>query len=301
METDEQESTGPVAPSGPGMRLREARESAGLTREEVAARLRLRLELVRALEEDDYKQLPSSAFVSGYLRSYARLLDLPAEEIVAAYVRPAAEPPLVSPVMPPRQRRSGDLPVKLVTYLIIALLVILAMVWWAARRPAVTVHHDEAPAVLKHGGTVELTLPPPSGAASATENTTPEKSPAANPPASAPATSKSAAPVAAVAAPKATPPAPVAPSAQAEIQLEAKADCWVEITDATGQRVAFELLKGGTNSTVLGKAPFDVFLGYAPGVTLYYQGKAFDMSPYEHGNKAHFHLGKASDNALLNE
>ena len=65
--------------------------------------------------------------------------------------------------------------------------------------------------------------------------------------------------------------------------------------------MAFELLKGGTSSTVLGKAPFDVFLGYAPGVTIYYQGKAFDMSPYEHGNKAHFHLGKASDNAVLDE
>lgn len=298
METDEQESTGAVAPSGPGMRLREAREIAGLTREEVAARLRLRLELVRALEEDDYRQLPSSAFVSGYLRSYARLVNLPAEEVIAAYVRPSAEPPLVSPVMPPRQRRSGDLPVKLVTYLIIALLVILGMAWWAARRPAATVHHDEAPAVLKHGGTVELTLPPPSGAASATENTTPEKSPTVSPPASAPATSKSQAPVSAVATPTATPPAP---SAQAEIQLEAKADCWVEITDATGQRVAFQLLKGGTNSTVLGKAPFDVFLGYAPGVTLLYQGKAFNISPYEHGNKAHFHLGKASDNTVLNE
>ena len=167
METNEQEITEPVVSRGPGMRLREARESAGLTLEEVAARLRLRLELVRALEEDDYKQLPSAAFVSGYLRSYARLLDLPAEDIVAAYVRPSAEPPLVSPVMPPRQRRSGDLPVKLVTYLIIALLVILAMAWWAARRPSATVHHDEAPAVLKHGGTVELTLPPPSGAAPA--------------------------------------------------------------------------------------------------------------------------------------
>ncbi len=299
METNEQEITEPVVSRGPGMRLREARESAGLTLEEVAARLRLRLELVRALEEDDYKQLPSAAFVSGYLRSYARLLDLPAEDIVAAYVRPSAEPPLVSPVMPPRQRRSGDLPVKLVTYLIIALLVILAMAWWAARRPSATVHHDEAPAVLKHGGTVELTLPPPSGAAPAAGNTTPAQASTASPPTA--AARKSRAPAPAVAAPSATPPAAIAPSAQAEIQLEAKADCWVEITDATGQRVAFELLKGGTNSTVLGKAPFDVFLGYAPGVTIYYQGKAFDMSPYEHGNKAHFHLGKASDNAVLDE
>lgn len=300
METNEQEIDEPVLPIGPGARLREAREAAGLSREEVAARLRLRLELVRALEEDDYDHLPSSAFVSGYLRSYARLLELSADEIVAAYARPVAEPTLISPVMPPRQRRSGDLPVKVVTYLIIALLVVLAMVWWAARRPS-TPTPSTAPAVLKHGGTVELTLPPPSGGSAASgmpATVAPAPLPSVSPSSAAGTPAGTPAPAKVPAAPVTAAPVSLAP---AEIQLEASADCWIRINDATGQRVAFELLKGGTNRTILGKAPFDVFLGYAPGVKVYYQGKLFDPTPFEHGNEAHFKLGKASDNTIPGE
>lgn len=69
----------------PGRRLRETREEKHLTREEVARHLHLDVQLIIALEQDDYSHLPSSIYIRGYLSSYARLLKLPEKEIVEAY------------------------------------------------------------------------------------------------------------------------------------------------------------------------------------------------------------------------
>jgi len=79
----EQERSRPLSP---GQRLRAAREAAELTQEGIAAELRLDLKLIRALEEGDLEHLPEPVFTAGYLRSYARLVGLPADELVAQYV-----------------------------------------------------------------------------------------------------------------------------------------------------------------------------------------------------------------------
>ena len=78
-----------------GARLSAAREQRGLTEAAVAKRLRLDESVIRALEADDSGKLPASIFVQGYLRSYARLLGLPEDELVSEYTRQSgALPPL---------------------------------------------------------------------------------------------------------------------------------------------------------------------------------------------------------------
>ena len=62
--------------------LRKAREALGLSLEEVASELRLSAYQIRALEKDDYDDLPGATYVRGYLRAYARLLNLNEERIV---------------------------------------------------------------------------------------------------------------------------------------------------------------------------------------------------------------------------
>lgn len=68
----------------PGKRLREAREAKNLSLEEAARQLCQDVSVIQALEEDDYTRLPGKTYVLGYLRSYARLLKLPEDEIIAA-------------------------------------------------------------------------------------------------------------------------------------------------------------------------------------------------------------------------
>lgn len=71
--------------SGPGEQLRRHRELSGLTPADVGIRLRLRTCVIEALENDDYKQIPKLVFARGYLRSYAKILGLSANDIVQKF------------------------------------------------------------------------------------------------------------------------------------------------------------------------------------------------------------------------
>lgn len=61
----------------PGLRLRQAREQAGLTVAEAANQLRLRSHLLDAIEREDLAALGAPVFARGYIDSYVRLLGLP--------------------------------------------------------------------------------------------------------------------------------------------------------------------------------------------------------------------------------
>jgi len=129
--------TPPRSELEPGKRLQQARLAAGLGLEEVAAQLHLDSRTVRHIEADNYSALPAPTFVRGYLRSYARLVKLSPEPIVEAYDRGGHEPPpIVAGISNGgSQAHSGDFPVRIVTYLIVAGLVGLVAVWWQNQRP----------------------------------------------------------------------------------------------------------------------------------------------------------------------
>ena len=59
-----------------GQTLREAREQMGLSVNDVANRIKFAPRQIESLEDDDYGQLHEAAFVRGFVRSYARLLEL---------------------------------------------------------------------------------------------------------------------------------------------------------------------------------------------------------------------------------
>jgi cytoskeleton protein RodZ len=77
---------------GPGSRLRKAREALNLTQEEVAARLRLTRQTIQFIDIDNYNLPAPKTFIRGYLRAYAKLVDVPPDEIVADFeLLPVAE------------------------------------------------------------------------------------------------------------------------------------------------------------------------------------------------------------------
>jgi cytoskeleton protein RodZ len=120
---------------GPGQRLREAREAAQLTVAEVASRMRLEPYALEQLENDDYERLHGSTFVRGYLSGYARLLGLPPGPILEAYERQGYGPPaLVSELGRKPEVHVSDFPVRMVTYVIAGLLVVLVVLWWQNRQ-----------------------------------------------------------------------------------------------------------------------------------------------------------------------
>src|SRR3954454_5191327 len=81
----------------PGAELKRAREAVNLTVQDIAARLNLDAKTILAVEEDRYDRLPVPAYGRGYIRAYARLVNLPADALVAAYNAVAGEAPPLAP------------------------------------------------------------------------------------------------------------------------------------------------------------------------------------------------------------
>jgi cytoskeleton protein RodZ len=116
----------------PGALLRTARVQRNLQIEQVAKELHLDARIVSAMESDDQSALPEPIFVQGYLRSYARLVGLPADEIVHRYdVQGRPGPPPLSVIGPRRKAPVLSLPSARLTRNVILALLAGILVWLA--------------------------------------------------------------------------------------------------------------------------------------------------------------------------
>lgn len=79
--------------SRPGSILRAEREALGVTVREVSETLNLSMAMIEAIEADDLERLPGPVFARGYVRAYARLLELDPEPLVSCYPKPQAPLP----------------------------------------------------------------------------------------------------------------------------------------------------------------------------------------------------------------
>lgn len=64
------------------------------------------------------------------------------------------------------------------------------------------------------------------------------------------------------------------------VEIRYTEDCWTEVTDATGRRLHFDLVRAGGTLTLEGAGPFTVFLGNAPAAEIVANGEDFDHTPY---------------------
>jgi cytoskeleton protein RodZ len=101
----------PVAASaGAGARLRAAREAAGLSLDQVAQQLKLAPRQVKALEDESFGELPGRTFSRGFVRNYARLLHLDAQDLLAHLPDVSQAPALESPTLHSTATRMAELP-----------------------------------------------------------------------------------------------------------------------------------------------------------------------------------------------
>ncbi|MDP9785587.1 RodZ domain-containing protein [Pseudomonas fluorescens] len=107
----------------------------------------------------------------------------------------------------------------------------------------------------------------------------------------APAPTTHAAPAAPVV--PAAPVAPVAPAAgEGQVQIQFVADCWTQITDGNGKVLFSGLKRKGDSTSINGKPPFAVRLGYARGAQVSYNGQPVDVAPFTSGETARLKLGQ---------
>lgn len=70
-----------------GQILKETREAKFISLEEVEKTTKIRKELLAALETDDYSKLPPSTFVQGFIKNYAKYLNINPEKLLAIFRR----------------------------------------------------------------------------------------------------------------------------------------------------------------------------------------------------------------------
>jgi cytoskeleton protein RodZ len=109
-----------------GERFRTAREQRGLTLSEVAEHLRIRSLYLAAIEDENWSAIGAPVYARGFLRTYARYLQIDAEEAVAEYNRAVPSSPLQASL--PRYSRAGREPGGLRPLLWIAGVVALGLV-----------------------------------------------------------------------------------------------------------------------------------------------------------------------------
>ncbi|MDD3651201.1 RodZ domain-containing protein [Immundisolibacter sp.] len=266
--TTEHDSETPPPQSSVGERLRAARTARGWSVAQVAARLRIRPELVQALESDDHAAFGAPTYARGQLRNYLRLLGLD---------EPASlqQTPPVAPAPGNLARRAPELHprrpwlVRLGGLAIIGVLAVLGAQW--ARdghqpTPTAELSRPPAPVVDAPAPAVDTAAPPPVPATTAVAEVGARRP----------------APTTAAESPRA-PAAPAAPAdGRDELRLSTRAVSWVEVTDHTGQRLVYELVSPGTPRSVRGVPPLRVLLGNAPAVELLYNGAPVALPAGQH-------------------
>ena len=68
-----------------GESLRKERELRGITLEEISRQTRVHTRFLEAIEKDDLSVLPAKAFAKGFLRSYARMVDLDEDLVITNF------------------------------------------------------------------------------------------------------------------------------------------------------------------------------------------------------------------------
>ncbi|BAP55697.1 hypothetical protein THII_1400 [Thioploca ingrica] len=269
-----------------GAYLSSEREKNKLSVQQVADKLYLDVNLIKALEADNYEQLPPPIFIRGYIRNYAKLLEIPAEPILTAYERSgqaAISTPVITPQLTPKkQTNSSDWRFKAVTYTIIITLMMLMALWqyyptsisesqeavnapdapaWENFQPLET-QPTYPPAVVETNPAGSLNAPKPSEETQpAVVATTPTEGVSETQPATT------------------EPPAAPEPKSQS-LQIHFKQSVWTRLTDSKGKVLYNQTGKSGEVFSIQeGTPPFYLSVGNE-GLQVEYQGTVKNITAY---------------------
>lgn len=316
----------PVTPlESPGKLLREGREAKGMSEQEVATNLNLRVTLIKEIEQDKFDARTASTFTRGYLKTYAKLVGVSEDRVVAGYEQLVGTHEVQYAEMYSFSRRTkleaNENRLRTFSWIFCILLAAGLFYWfWSqpAEKPAlVKLDESQLPASaatatqgdseqampVAEQGTPESQEVAPQGAdvnaapateaqstaavASAAVTTVTEPS-AAQPAPAAPVTSSAVTTEVAVSA--VTQPASAAEAVAQDLVISFAGDCWIKVVDASGKVLVEGLRRGGSESRLDGKPPFKLTVGAIKYVSISYMGEAVNTKQFPVGRVARFTL-----------
>ncbi len=300
-----------------GGALRTAREARGLSVHKVAQDMHVSDDVIQALEHDDFAHLGAPIFVRGHLRNYARLLGLPEAEVLAVEhdADKLAPPPLIT-LQPDGGRAFGRrFGMPIFSGIIILVLMALAVVWWQHRnveQPVAvgaeygTIATPKPVTMASQTTSIRATSAGSTNASMLEAATTQSKTTLRHRSASVPAEIKLTPGIKSAAVPAARVNKAVTSVAETgaaqsshftHAQFTLSQPSWIEVYDASGKRLYYNLAPAGATLKVSGAGPLQVFLGNSPGVSIELNGMPFNLAPFtQPDNTARFRLGETAGN-----
>lgn len=300
---------------GPGQMLRDARIKLSLSTEDIANKLNFKAAVVTDIEQDVFNQKLPATFNRGYLCSYAKLVNVDTDEVLSAYDMLG-----IAEVQRSEMQSFSNLTEKQaehsrlmwLSYLIVAILFGLMVLWWL-QAPEVIVTEEAKPVVEQVvADNDSITTDSEGDNRQVNQNIEGDKQTVVNNQVELPSTVLPQEKQPAVEKTLAVAVKQNAAKEQAETIAQPRVvnvdeeipailvvstavftfsgDCWVNIHDATGERVAWGVKKSGYVMTVSGPPPLKVTLGKPELATITFNGQQVDMSTFNAGNIAKFTL-----------
>ncbi len=287
-----------------GEQLSAARKARMLEVADVAQALKLGPRQVESLENGDWQGLPGQTFIRGFVRNYARLVQIDSAPLMAQLDVVLHKPvdTLNMPEPEPASMRSGatfgaprrD---RMVVVFGLLLVVAAALVYFLLDKDLSSLRETaqstinslarkseaEAPAVAKAAAEPPVAAPPTAPVAPAEPVFPPGATPqqVMNPQALTPPEQLVPAP-AAVATPDNSKPL----AGNAQLRFVVEKESWIEVRDRDSKVVFSERLMPGGERSVSGQGPLSLVIGYSPGVKLFWRGEPIDLVPYARGDVA---------------
>ncbi|MEF8713515.1 MAG: helix-turn-helix domain-containing protein [Accumulibacter sp.] len=258
------ETLAPVSGSV-GQQLRTAREARNMSLAEVAQSLKLGPRQVAAIEAEDWASLPGNTMIRGFVRNYARLLNVDADTLMhgldAAQLQQTAQLEVSAGTTASLPNTNGRRPQRRDYLAVLAGLLLLGLAVLAYFYAPADFWQEKLAALLAR-------------------NPVPVQQPVVPPPA---ATGES---VTIVPTPNATVLSDTTTNGRGGLRLRFSQPAWVEVRDGHGQIVFAELGPAGGQREVTGQPPFSLVVGNATQVTIEYQGRMIDISQRIKGDVA---------------
>lgn len=315
-ETQTKETVAPEIEAG--TLLKNKRESLGLTQKQISDRLKLRVTLIQQIEENQFESEQVATFMRGYIRSYAKYVNLD-EKVVLSALHHAGDAQHQEQEMLSFSRKTKtekhNSRIMILTWSIFAVIAGISSLWWWQNQQQDTLSQSLANTESSEELAVEESLAPEftslevieaeqneegtsvvedtddlaaisdaEDSVTSTDETTAQQATETEPTAEVAANAANTANAEAVEA-------STAPEAVInELVMQFSADCWIQVKDASGKTLSTGIKKAGQSLNLSGTAPYKVILGAPEGVSMTFASEPVDLSGYTSGKVARITL-----------
>lgn len=296
MNTEQDNITENTPIEQPGTLLKKQREVLGLSQKQVADRLRLRMAIIRNIEDNQFDSDLVATFIRGYLRSYAKAVGLSEHDIMEAYEANCVSEPQEQKMQSfsrKTKREKHDNRIMTITWIIVLVIIGMSSLWWwqhnqqdsllpSNHPPAVVSEEPIAPVVSNATDFVTVT-----------ELTQAQSQDDALTESDETSVSSSIVDEESTTVPRVVDETPVIAedlSLNHQLTMTFSADCWIQVKDATGKTLSTGIKKAGQTVNLQGETPLQVILGAPEGVSVTFASEPVDLSGYTSGKVARFTL-----------